>query len=104
MLKATFPLLLLVAACAQPVVTEYNGDSIRITGSDSTVTPQILAEAQRICRTQGLQAEYASTLTYQSSFTYSHLFLCLSQTKPNAGLGGIVGRSSVSYLESTSSL
>jgi len=96
-------LALMLSTCAPTVVTEYNRDSIRIQSVSSTPTAQAVAEAQRICGTQGLKAEYASTFSHQSTLTYSHIFLCLTSTKPNAGLPQTVSRAP-SYLESASTL
>ncbi|MBW6507277.1 MAG: hypothetical protein K0B00_11070 [Rhodobacteraceae bacterium] len=92
-----------LSACAPTVVTEYNGDSIRIQSNSSKPPGLAVAEAQRICGTQGLKAEYASTFSHQSTLTYSHLFLCLTSTKPNLGLPQTVS-GAPNYLESTATL
>lgn len=104
MLRLALPLsLILLSACAETVVMDYNGHSIRIQSQSRTVDAEALAEARRICGTQGLQAEYASTVFIEPSLTYRHLFLCLSRTKPNAGLPpGSVPRTT--YLETTATL
>lgn len=95
--------LIFLPACADTLVTDYNGDSIRIQSSSARVTSEAFEEARRICGTRGLLAEYASTGYTASDFVYQHLFLCLSQTKPNYGMpAGSVRR--VSYLETTSTL
>jgi hypothetical protein len=95
---------LALAACAPTAVVSYNGDSIRIQSASATVTPEVLSEAQRICGTRGLQAEYASTAYNEATFTSYHLFLCLSSTKPNAGLPTGATRNEPNYLETTSTL
>ncbi len=94
--------LLSLSACAETLVTDYNGHSIRIQ-SAGRVDAEALGEARRICGMQGLQAEYASSQFFESDLSYRHLFLCLSRAKPNAGLpAGTVGRTT--YLETTSTL
>lgn len=94
---------ILLSACAETVVTDYNGDSIRIQSSSARVTSEAFGEARRICGTRGLLAEYASTRYTANDFVYQHLFLCLSQTKPNYGMpAGSIRR--VSYLETTATL
>jgi hypothetical protein len=93
-----------LSACAATEVVDYNGNSIRIQSNSRNATSEVVSEAQRICSTQGLQAEYAST-AYRANdiFTYYHLFLCLTHAKPNAGLArGIVPTRN--YLETTSTL
>lgn len=102
MLRMSVAALLVLQACAQTAVTEYKGNSIRVQSSSYKVNQEAVSEAVRICRTQGLQAEYASTSSYQSSLTYSHLFLCLTRAKPNAGLPGATAQRS--YLETSSTL
>jgi hypothetical protein len=95
---------LALSACAPTVVTDYNGDSIRIQSSTASVTSEALNEARRICATRGLQAEYASTQSSPTDlFLHRHLFLCLSRTKPNYGLpSGQAGQ--LGYLENTATL
>lgn len=95
--------LLLLSACAETLVMDYNGHSIRIQSQSRTVDAEALGEARRICGTQGLQAEYASTVFIEPTLTYRHLFLCLSRTKPNAGLSAGSGMRT-NYLESTATL
>lgn len=85
----TFPLVLALgalgtlAACvpATPVVSDYNGASVKIqtsalasTEDQKTVTQ---AEASRICGKVGKRAEYASTITNSDTYTSEHLYLCL---------------------------
>lgn len=104
MLRFVIFACLSLSACAATEIVDYNGSSIRIQSNSSRVTPYVVSEAQRVCRTQGLQAEFAST-GYRPNdiFTYFHLFLCLRQAKPNAGLPyGTVP--SKNYLETTSTL
>ena len=95
--------MLCLSACAPTVVTKYNGSSIRIQSMQKAVTYAVLDEARRICGTQGLLPEYASTAWNQQTLVSNHLFLCLTRTKPNAGLPSSSHRE-VSYLEKTSTL
>lgn len=74
---------LAVAACvpAQPIVSEYNGSSVKIQTSSLAATADIKtttqAEADRICGKTGKRAEYASTLTDPNTYVSEHLYLCL---------------------------
>jgi hypothetical protein len=92
-----------LSGCAPTVVTQFNGHSIQIQSSSPRMTPYVISVAQRICGTQGLQAEYASTISPASTFIYYHLFLCLTQARPNAGLPSGI-RTTPNYLETTSTL
>jgi len=75
--------LLSVAACvpAQPIVSEYNGSSVKIQTSSLAATADIKSstqtEANRICGKTGKRAEYASTVTNPNTYVSEHLFLCL---------------------------
>lgn len=79
----SFAVLLSVAACVpQPgVVSDFNGSSVKIQQDTiitiPRVTPQIEAEAARICGTTGKRAEYASTISSPNAAYAEHLFLCL---------------------------
>lgn len=71
-------LLLAVAGCTGPVVSDFNGASVKI---QTYLTSQeemanALTEAQRICGTAGKRAEFAST-RYMGNYAYEHLYLCL---------------------------
>ena len=73
--------LLLIAACdAPPVVSDFNGSSVKLQTSslvsvrDAKAGTQI--EAGRICGKVGKQAEYASTRTLPN-YVSEHLYLCL---------------------------
>ena len=85
-MKVAAPLavLMLLAACvpqSKPIVSDYNGASVKIVvnnafgeGVQSAATD---AEALRICRRGGKQtAEYASTRQLPNSQA-EHLYLCL---------------------------
>jgi hypothetical protein len=86
--RSLLPLLFLtalsVAGCANPdpVVSDYNGASVKITQtqvaalSDPT-DPAIVNQAVRICATDGRKAEYASTVRNPNTSQATHLFLCL---------------------------
>ena len=73
---------LAIAACvpAQPIVSDYNGDSVTIQSSQFANRDQALAaakeEAGRICAKNGRRAEYASTRVV-AEYTNGDLFLCL---------------------------
>lgn len=72
-----------VSACVQavPIVSDYNGASVKIQASafasaeDAKTKTQ--AEATRICAKTGKRAEYASTTTNQNTYVSEHLYLCL---------------------------
>lgn len=78
-----FAACLTLTACvqAEPIVSEFNGDSVQI------VTNQLddidyqrssaLAEANRICGKVGKRAEYASTRQDQYNYQNYNLYLCL---------------------------
>lgn len=103
MLRLVFPLILLTTACSQIAVTDYNGSSIRIQSGTRQATREVYNEAERICRTQGLHAEYASTRGHGNAMQYTHLFMCLNSVAPNAGLpGGQAVRAG--YFDSTRSM
>ena len=77
-------LLVALAGCvpADAIVSEYNGDSVKIVTSqfadaeESAAAAQ--AEATRICRTGGKsRAEYASTRTNPDTYENHNLYLCL---------------------------
>lgn len=73
----------LVAACvpAEPIVSDYNGDSVKIQTSNMADPEQVkatsTAEAGRICAKGGKRPEYASTRALPDGYTNEHLFLCL---------------------------
>lgn len=73
-----------IVGCAEPqaLVSDYNGDSVKI--QTSAFVPQddarkmAMAEAQRICsKGHKKRAEYASTRNLPD-YNYEHLFLCLN--------------------------
>ena len=69
------------ATMAAPIVTEYNGFSVRIQGgsfSERERSPITDAEAQRVCTLGGKgSAEYASTKEL-ADYVLEHLYLCLN--------------------------
>lgn len=79
-------LLVLLSACdipANPIVSEFNGDSVTIVTSgfadQSSVKQKSQLEASRICaKGPNKRAEYASTRTNPDTFEQSHLYLCLT--------------------------
>lgn len=76
-------LALFLAGCVpEPgVVSAYNGASVTIRqGTFATVaqvTPEIEAEADRLCSANGKRAEFASTISAPDASYAEHLFLCL---------------------------
>lgn len=75
--------LMAVAACvpAEPIVSDYNGSSVKIQTSSLAATADIKAttqaEADRICAKTGKRAEYASTVNDPNTYVSEHLYLCL---------------------------
>jgi len=69
-----------LAACGEavPVVSNYNGDSVKIQVSTlmENQGPNSQKEADRICGKGGKKAEYASTIMV-SDYTAERLYLCL---------------------------
>lgn len=80
-MKAVAPLFsfLLFAGCVTaPVVSDFNGASVKVVDYASGQTAENQAEATRVCRAGGKQrAEYASTSYNPNSYQSEHLFLCL---------------------------
>lgn len=74
--------LLALGGCAtpRPVVTEYNGASVKISVpkayAGKAPRPQDYTEAQRICSATQKRAEYASTFE-DKKYSIDYLFLCL---------------------------
>ncbi|MGV8987425.1 MAG: hypothetical protein ACOH2H_14225 [Cypionkella sp.] len=74
-----FAALVLVSGCATaPIVSDYNGASVKIRTDMMTANagPATKAEASRICGASGKRAEYASTRQLDN-YDYEHLYLCL---------------------------
>ncbi len=72
--------LMVLAACvpAEPVVSDYNGASVKVTDYSSGKTDANQAEATRVCRAGGKQrAEYASSSYNPNTYQTQHLYLCL---------------------------
>jgi hypothetical protein len=63
-----------------PIVSDFNGDSVKIVESafadPKTVQAAAQKEADRICATRGTKAEYASVRTLPE-YKAEYLFLCL---------------------------
>lgn len=79
----SFAALTLLVGCvpATPVVSDFNGSSVKIQTSQFADVDEAKAssqaEADRICRQGGKKrAEYASSRTV-AEYTSEHLFLCL---------------------------
>lgn len=76
--------LLALAACVpagEPIVSDYNGDSVKITMynafGEGARSPATDAEALRICQKGGKRtAEYAS-VRQSAEYQVEHLYLCL---------------------------
>lgn len=79
--KVFLALPFFLAACvAEPVVSDYNGASVKIQ-TDALLAPKKSdatdAEAARICRAGGkTRAEYASSRDI-GNYRMEHLYLCL---------------------------
>ncbi|WP_430463078.1 hypothetical protein [Tabrizicola sp.] len=75
--------LLALTACVTPapVVSDYNGSSVKVVTlaiTSSEPTPEAAAEALRICKAGGKRkAEYASTRVNRQTYEAEHLYLCL---------------------------
>jgi len=91
-MKRTIVLLFgfLLSACAtpepvKPLVSDFNGDSVKILIPDTKPRPEDQAEADRLCKTRGRKAEFTSTTPkaeYIASlgmnvYRYEHLFVCV---------------------------
>ena len=78
MIIAITALTALTACETAPVVSDYNGASVKIQTDMFTPKPMetTLAEATRICGKQGKRAEYASSRGLPD-YAYEHLYLCL---------------------------
>ncbi len=66
-----------------PIVSDYNGDSVTIVTSafsdQKEVKQKTQAEATRICaKGHKKRAEYASTRTNPDTYEQSHLYICLN--------------------------
>lgn len=74
---------LLLTACveAPPIVSDFNGSSVKVVTmaiTSSAPTPAAAAEALRICNAGGKRkAEYASTRVDTNTYEATHLYLCL---------------------------
>lgn len=80
---ATVGTLVILAGCTPPapVVSDFNGDSVKIqtiSYSDDEIKAASQAEADRICATRGRTAEYTSTVTLPN-YMAEHLYLCLDR-------------------------
>lgn len=79
-LFAAFALAGCSADAAQPIVSDYNGASVKIAQTnflgEGVRGPKTDAEAQRICATGSKRAEYAST-RQSGEYEVEHLYLCL---------------------------
>lgn len=84
-MKKALPLMALgfvLTACvsqSEPIVTDFNGDSVKISqtnyfgeGARSDATD---AEANRICKTRNRTAEFASQRILPN-YIYEYLYLC----------------------------
>jgi len=75
--------LVALAACveAEPIVSDFNGDSVTIVTSDFDSKEYQLrtskAEADRICSKVRRKAEYASTRYNPQTYENANLYLCL---------------------------
>lgn len=75
---ATFVVALSACVPTEPVVSDYNGASVKLVDYAAGKTPENEAEAIRICRAGGKQrAEYASSSYNSYTYQSQHLYLCL---------------------------
>ena len=78
----TISAICLLTACvpATPVVSDYNGASVKLQtsalASEEDIKTTTQAEANRICAKTGKRAEYASTRQLPD-YNSEHLYLCL---------------------------
>ncbi len=81
-MRKIFPVVFLVGltGCvdSQPIVSDYNGASVKIQTDmfTSKADEKTQAEADRICGKSGKHAEYASSRS-PKDYVYEHLYLCL---------------------------
>ncbi|MFN5999329.1 MAG: hypothetical protein ACK47C_06175 [Paracoccaceae bacterium] len=69
-----------LSACVptEPVVSDFNGASVKLVDYAAGKTPENQAEATRICLAGGKQrAEYASSSYNSYTYQSQHLYLCL---------------------------
>ena len=78
--RLLIPLLFLAACVSEPVVSDFNGDSVTVQSQTAGNSTEVAAEAERLCRTRGRTAEYASSRQIYAPqeflATYAHLFIC----------------------------
>lgn len=74
----------LLSACAEadPVVSDFNGDSVKIQQSTIMTVPdasrpEIVEIANKTCGAKGRKAQYASSRVGPNAYYSDHLFLCL---------------------------
>ena len=71
----------LLAACAGPSPTEFNGSSVKVRttsyGPRAAVIPLAQDEADTVCATRGLTAQYESTTKIPASSQEEHFFICV---------------------------
>ncbi len=81
-----FPIIAVLAAglagcTADPLISDYNGASVKIQTSVFAPAAEAKAAAQaqadRICAKSGKKAEYASSREIPGAYVYEHLYLCL---------------------------
>jgi len=80
-LKLMMAGVFMLSACTTaPVVSEFNGSSVKLQtsafGNVKEARAATQAEANRICGKVGKRAEYASTRSLPD-YTVEHLYLCL---------------------------
>ena len=81
LLMTSFALLIAGCVPADPIISDFNGDSVKLQTSQLSDAAEAKAETQkeatRICRQGGKsRAEYASTRALPD-YVQEHLYLCL---------------------------
>ena len=75
------PLALAACVAPKPVVSDFNGDSVKVQTNSFVTEKQTVetdAEAMRICKAGGKRrAEYASSRSLPN-YVSEHLYLCLA--------------------------
>ncbi len=76
--RMLFAPVLLLGCVSEPIVSDFNGSSVKLVESFGGAKPTdaTVAEASRICGKVGKTAEAASSRALQD-YTTEYLFLCL---------------------------
>jgi hypothetical protein len=80
MKRSAFLAIVALTGCVPtpPVVSDFNGASVKVVDYAAGKTPENQAEASRVCKAGGKQrAEYASSSYNSNTYQSQHLYLCL---------------------------